>query len=237
MQNVRDVQIALRQRGYDPGPADGILGRRTIAAIKEFQKEQKLFVDGIAGSATLSRLFPTGSDKPEAAILVPWYAEASRLMGTREVVGKKHSPIIMGWAEKLGLWYPSDETAWCGLYVAHCIGATLPNEPLPANPLGARNWAKFGRPLDRPAVGAVAAFWRGSKSGWLGHVGFIKAVSADGKSLEIRGGNQNNSVSDAWLSADRLLDDGIRWPSTAPLPAGSRIPTSTVGGKLSVSEA
>jgi len=234
MQSVRDVQIALRRLGYDPGPADGIQGRRTIAAIKAFQRDQKLHVDGVVGAVTLARLFPGGSTRPEPAIFVPWYAEASRLMGTREIEGPKHSSVIMGWAERLGLWYPSDETAWCGLFVAHCIGATLPNEPLPANPLGARNWTKFGRALQEPASGAVAVFWRGSKTGWQGHVGFVAAVHKDDRSLLIRGGNQGNSVSDAWLSTDRLLS--LRWPSTAALPL-SRVPVSIVGGELSTDEA
>jgi len=247
MQSVRDIQIALRRRGYDVGRAgaDGILGAATRAAIRKFQAENNLHVDGIAGSATLEKLFPGGSSRPGQAILVPWYAEASRLMGVREIVGPKNSPVIMGWAQalaqRLGIWlakaFPSDETAWCGLFVAHCIASTLPDEPLPSNPLGARNWAKFGRPIMDPAVGAVAVFWRGSKAGWLGHVGFVAGISADGKLLHIRGGNQSNEVRDSWIERDRLVDDGLRWPSTAPLPNASRIPVVTVGGGLSTNEA
>jgi len=237
MQSVRDVQIALRQRGYDPGPADGILGRRTIAAIKAFQADKGLFVDGVAGTATLRLLFPTGSHNPESALLVPWYAEASRHLGLQEVAGRKHNPTILSWLERLKASWRDDETAWCGTFVGWCIAATLPNEPLPTNPFAARSWAKFGRPLDRPAVGAVVALWRGSPDGWQGHTGFIKSISPDGKALEIRGGNQGNRVRDDWFSTDRLLENGIRWPMTAPLPNASRVPVSAVGGPLSRNEA
>ena len=60
-------------------------------------------------------------------------------MGVREVAGASHSGTILSWAKRLGLRYPDDETPWCGLFVAHCVERALPDELLPANPLGARN--------------------------------------------------------------------------------------------------
>jgi hypothetical protein len=36
--DVRLVQKLLRDRGIDPGPVDGVMGEKTVAAIKEFQK-------------------------------------------------------------------------------------------------------------------------------------------------------------------------------------------------------
>ncbi len=41
-QMVRDVQTALRTRGYDPGPADNVMGSRTKAALVKFQRENNL---------------------------------------------------------------------------------------------------------------------------------------------------------------------------------------------------
>jgi peptidoglycan hydrolase-like protein with peptidoglycan-binding domain len=35
---VEEIQEALQAAGFDPGPVDGIRGRKTIMAIKEFQK-------------------------------------------------------------------------------------------------------------------------------------------------------------------------------------------------------
>jgi hypothetical protein len=39
---VRDIQRGLVALGYDPGPADGIPGRRTRSAIESFRKNEKL---------------------------------------------------------------------------------------------------------------------------------------------------------------------------------------------------
>jgi Putative peptidoglycan binding domain len=39
---VKQVQRALRDRGYDPGPDDNILGARTKAALVQFQKDKGL---------------------------------------------------------------------------------------------------------------------------------------------------------------------------------------------------
>ena len=39
---IMDVQSALEQHGYDPGPGDGVLGPETREAIAKFQKEHGL---------------------------------------------------------------------------------------------------------------------------------------------------------------------------------------------------
>lgn len=56
MTTTRDDQRRLTALGYDPGPADGIRGPKTIAAIKGFQKDYGLVVDGIAGKQTRAAL-------------------------------------------------------------------------------------------------------------------------------------------------------------------------------------
>ena len=39
---IRQIQNALRERGYDPGPIDNVLGARTKAALTKFQKDNSL---------------------------------------------------------------------------------------------------------------------------------------------------------------------------------------------------
>lgn len=39
---IRDVQQALRQKGYDPGPIDGQLGSQTVSAMQKFQADKGL---------------------------------------------------------------------------------------------------------------------------------------------------------------------------------------------------
>ena len=53
---VKELQKALLNLGYHPGPIDGHFGRLTEEALERFQKKSKIYVDGICGSATLEQL-------------------------------------------------------------------------------------------------------------------------------------------------------------------------------------
>ncbi len=228
-----EIQRRLKALGFDPGPLDGIRGRLTIRAVKAFQASRGLVADGIAGPVTRGALAAPADDglppsrlrqgyagqAPDTGTkgegLIPWYEEALRLKGTREAAGAADNPLILTWAKRLGLAYAHDSTAWCGLFVSHCIAAALPDEPLPANPLGARRWLGFGKAV-APTLGAVLVFWRGSRTGWQGHVGFY--AGEDSGAFHVLGGNQSDSVSIARLGKSRLL--GARWPVSAPPPEG-----------------
>ena len=163
----------------------------------------------------------------------PWFEEALRLKGVREASGAADNSLILRWAKRLGLGYMHDSTAWCGLFAAHCIGASLPDEPLPNNPLGARSWLTFGRKIS-PRPGAVLVFWRGRESGWRGHVGFH--AGEDAASFHVLGGNQSDAVTIARIARTRLL--GARWPATAPMTAVGAVGSAAAeGGALSTNEA
>jgi len=58
---VQEAQIRLKAYNYRPGPIDGLMGDRTIAAIKRFQKQHGLSVTGELDNSTLERL----SNNPE----------------------------------------------------------------------------------------------------------------------------------------------------------------------------
>ncbi len=47
-QLVRNIQEALSEMGYDPGPADEIIGPKTTAAIRQYQEDHGLPIDGNA---------------------------------------------------------------------------------------------------------------------------------------------------------------------------------------------
>lgn len=49
---TREIQAALIELGYDPGPVDGIWGPRTRAAVKAFQRDAGLVADGVVGPKT-----------------------------------------------------------------------------------------------------------------------------------------------------------------------------------------
>ncbi|WP_306249755.1 lytic murein transglycosylase [Parvularcula sp. IMCC14364] len=52
----KSLQEALAQRGYNPGPVDGIIGAGTKSALRKWQRDQGLPADGYASSTLLTRL-------------------------------------------------------------------------------------------------------------------------------------------------------------------------------------
>ena len=53
---VRTLQTKLNNWGYNCGTVDGIFGSKTLAAVKQFQKNNGLTVDGIVGAKTAAVL-------------------------------------------------------------------------------------------------------------------------------------------------------------------------------------
>ena len=49
---VRQLQEALKEAGHDPGPIDGEFGPATEAAVRAFQQEKEITVDGMVGDIT-----------------------------------------------------------------------------------------------------------------------------------------------------------------------------------------
>ena len=64
---VRKLQDRLISLGYLAGKADGKYGPGTELAVRAFQKEAGLWVDGIAGPNTLSRLYASNAPKAGSA--------------------------------------------------------------------------------------------------------------------------------------------------------------------------
>ncbi|MDD1452673.1 TIGR02594 family protein [Sphingomonas sp. H160509] len=161
-----------------------------------------------------------------------WYEVAKSLIGTREIVGPKHSPTILGWAKRLGsralgIAIVDDETPWCGTFVAHCV-AEAGLEP-PKVAVRASSWEAWGANLraDRLAPGAVLVFKRPGG----GHVGFY--VGEDATAYHVLGGNQSNAVNVTRIAKDRCV--ARRWP-TGVAVVGSPVWIGS-GGKLSTNEA
>ncbi|MBQ8536308.1 MAG: peptidoglycan-binding protein, partial [Clostridia bacterium] len=64
---VLQMQQALNALGYNTKGADGKFGPGTEEAIRAFQRDQRLNVDGLAGHATLTRLYElAGVTQPQA---------------------------------------------------------------------------------------------------------------------------------------------------------------------------
>ncbi len=54
--SVRNLQNQLRERGFDPGSADGVFGRRTADAVRRFQASRNIAVDAQVGADTTREL-------------------------------------------------------------------------------------------------------------------------------------------------------------------------------------
>jgi len=63
---VRAMQEALKSKGFDPGPIDGIYGPQTANAVKEYQRSENLAVTGRANPETLNKLGVEPGGRPQS---------------------------------------------------------------------------------------------------------------------------------------------------------------------------
>lgn len=67
--DVQEIQTLLMQRGYSPGPIDGVFGPATKTAVMRFQSDRGFTIDGIVGPMTWAALHGTLPQGPAPAAL------------------------------------------------------------------------------------------------------------------------------------------------------------------------
>lgn len=234
------AQKRLKELGYDPGPIDGVRGPKTDAAIVAFKRSIGLRARPYFGPLTQkalrgihpriygpNRTIKDGRDVPELAEM-PWMSVARDVMGLHEA---RDYSALKRWFDKSVAWIDPRELPWCGAFPATCYRMWEPDTELPDNPLGARNWLKFGDACE-PQLGACMVFWRGSRSGWQGHVAYY--WGEDDTHFHVLGGNQNNAVTVTRIAKGRLL--GARWPLDTYAPR-KRVRLSPAGVPITTNEA
>jgi uncharacterized protein (TIGR02594 family) len=124
--------------------------------------------------------------------------QALKLFGTVETPGAKSNPVILAWADEVGVddVYVADSVPWCGLFAA-VVMKRAGWEPV-KNPLWALNWSKYGQKADKPMLGDVLTFTRNGG----GHVGFY--VGEDASCFHVLGGNQSDQVCITRIAKNRL---------------------------------
>lgn len=137
-----------------------------------------------------------------------WLKEAKKHIGLKEIPGKASNPTIINWLIQLKAWWKEDSTAWCGVFVAHCLKET--NRPIPKHWYRAKAYLKYGNKIYKPAYGCLVIFSR--KGG--GHIGFCVGKDSQGNLL-ILGGNQSDAVNIKKFSTKHVV--GYRW---IPRPDG-----------------
>lgn len=68
---IRDAQMALRDAGFDPGSIDGVMGRKTRAALREFQASQGLPKTGRLDATTRQQLLAARTPQSGGARSTP----------------------------------------------------------------------------------------------------------------------------------------------------------------------
>ena len=85
---VKSVQELLAQQNYNPGPVDGLMGRKTRIALENYQRDHHLFVTGRIDDATLIALGLLQPSRPAGEVEVEeerWRAESEQQVSAEVV--------------------------------------------------------------------------------------------------------------------------------------------------------
>ena len=103
-EKLKDVQAALKKEGFDPGPVDGIMGPRTMGALRNFQAHKGLEVTGalntetenaLMASAGTTRRSKPGTSETEPAPTTP--KDQSGLSSVEDVRGIQQALTDLGY--------------------------------------------------------------------------------------------------------------------------------------------
>ncbi len=139
---------------------------------------------------------------------------ALSLIGTTEKVGKNNNPIIMSWAEEVGIKeiYVGDSMPWCGL--AHAVVAKRAGKEYDLFGYGilrAKEWGTVWEKVSVPELGDTVVFAR--PGGY--HVGLY--CGEDATHYCVLGGNQGDVI-----NGHRADAYGITWIAKSRLVAARR---------------
>lgn len=155
--------------------------------------------------------------------------KALKLIGTKEIVGKKHNPKVLEMFDAVGWGYINDdETPWCGAFVGYC--AKQADLDIPKIAIRASEWTNWGVKQSIAMLGDVLVFER--QGG--GHVGIY--VGEDDSAYHVLGGNQGNQVSVTRILKSRCTAIR-RTPWKTSQPKNVRVIKLSAGTDISTNEA
>lgn len=193
---VTELQLALRNAGYSPGPIDGDFGPQTQSAVLRFQTSKRIEVDGIVGPQTHGALFrdgfqpaPVNNNNNSGTFVQKILSEARRHIGFHEGAGNRNP---------FSSHFGRPPEPWCADFVsflADKAGGRL-------NTASAQGVADYLRSRglwkgrNNPQPGDAVTFrWDGS-GGWADHVGIVENVyQSNGHTyIQTIEGNSSDSV-------------------------------------------
>jgi photosystem II stability/assembly factor-like uncharacterized protein len=154
---TKRAQQALIAAGYDPGPADGAAGTKTVAAIRQFQTDKNIPVSGKLDDATLSAMGLSGG------------------VQTSTPAGKMPTPVIALTDAVNSLSHTYDEqNGRPGIFAATNAGLYRTYDP-------AQGWEKinYGPGID-PRTTTISVSSQNPKTVYVGTANSGVLVSRDG---------------------------------------------------------
>jgi peptidoglycan hydrolase-like protein with peptidoglycan-binding domain len=98
---VKALQTALNHEGFSL-PIDGLFGRETESAVKQFQREHSLDDDGVAGPLTWAALLGTKSPDPSTVWPTTFAGDNTALLAQFTEARTKYQAFIDGAATQCG---------------------------------------------------------------------------------------------------------------------------------------
>lgn len=130
------------------------------------------------------------------------YEIALTQYGVTGIEGTQDNPIIENYFKEIGAGFVTDDdTAWCACFMNWCL---LKSGKKSSSLLNARQFLTYGNVTKSPQLGDIVVLWRISLTSYYGHVGFYISTNKDG-SINILGGNEDNSVKVKTFSASQVL--------------------------------
>jgi lysozyme family protein len=215
--DVKALQKALNDSGFDAGEVDGEFENNTEDAVKDFQLKAGLMVDGEVGPMTWGKLggeYDPGisydpSDPVNLQLATFAEIEAAKGLtwsGADSEAEKYLSPfrqpmLILDHIQTGPVFYN-----WCAAFVAYCcrqVEITIPNRPenfwaTMALVESWKFWAKqngywYPRGSVIPMRGDIVTFdWTGTP-GDFNHIGIIRAYSQGSSIIKTSEGNRRNT--------------------------------------------
>lgn len=179
-QGVKDAVMAFQSQNIGPNllplVVDGEVGPLTTWALN-------VALGHITMPPMPALPAPGNNTQPAAASKTGWNALqiARREIGKGETTDDNKGPDVMKYHAGTGA---GAGDSWCASFISYCFKEGNPGN-MPYQPTAgardtlakfkAKGWTYTASVSNPPEPGDILVFWRGSKTGWMGHIGIVES--------------------------------------------------------------